>query len=376
MSEKVKIKYRTDEKRCNPEYTEYLEDKKFQLGEHEFTPHRNKNDNNIPVDDMLYEMVRFAIAYIQDKGTMISDNEYYNDHNDLNEWVRNYTSMTRSCINENINGWFKRYGLENLFYAINNFYNDNYGHRSYYYNHETMEKIQTSVRNGDYDVLLKDPIFSIISTKDDLQKITKSVNDYNNVVAENSEINNKLIEILKQLDEKIDENKILQEQKIKLEDIKQKQANIFKKRKDKYNTRHELSFVASWIVFICICGLIAWRAKMIIDRHASFVDGILPILPLTLSLSVAFYILRRSVYRNEILEIEYEHKEVHAEFYTSLLANDINEDDEEIKQFHRNVYLETLNHNPVENVMKKHKNDDEQTTKLLDKIIEILKIKV
>ena len=376
MSEKVKIKYRTDEKRCNPEYTEYLEDKKFQLGEHEFTPHRNKNDNTIPVDDMQYEMVRFAIAYIQDKGTMISDNEYYNDHNDLNEWVRNYTSMTRSCINENINGWFKRYGLENLFYAINNFYNDNYGHRSYYYNHETMEKIQTSVRNGDYDVLLKDPIFSIISTKDDLQKITKSVNDYNNVVAENSEINNKLIEILKQLDEKIDENKILQEQKIKLEDIKQKQANIFKKRKDKYNTRHKQSLGASWIVFICICGLIAWRAKMIIDRHASFVDGILPILPLTLSLSVAFYILRRSVYRNEILEIEYEHKEVHAEFYTSLLANDINEDDEEIKQFHRNVYLETLNHNPVENVMKKHKNDDEQTTKLLDKIIEILKIKV
>ena len=114
---------------------------------------------------------------------------------------------------------------------------------------------------------------------------------------------------------------------------------------------------------------------MIIFCHASFVDGILPILPLTLSLSVAFYILRRSVYRNEILEIEYEHKEVHAEFYTSLLANDINKDDEEIKQFHRNVYLETLNHNPVENLMKKHKNDDEQTTKLLDKIIEILKIK-
>ena len=115
------------------------------------------------------------------------------------------------------------------------------------------------------------------------------------------------------------------------------------------------------------------RAKTIIDGRASFVDGVLPILPLTLSLSVAFYILRRSVYRNEILEIEYEHKEVHAEFYTSLLANDINKDDEEIKQFHRNVYLETLNHNPVENVMKKHKNDDEQTTKLLDKIIEILK---
>ena len=374
MSEKVKIKYRTDEKRCNPEYTEYLEDKKFQLGEHEFTPHRNKNDNNIPVDDMLYEMVRFAIAYIQDKGTMISNNEYNNNHNNLNEWVRNYKSMTRSFINENTNGWFKRYGLENLFYAINNLHKDSYGNYKCYYNHETMEKIQTSVRNGDYDVLLKE--FPVRTTKVELEKITKSVNDYNNVVAEKSEISNKLIEILKKLDEKIDENKILQEQKIKLEDIKQKQADIFKKRKEKYNTRCKQSLGVSWAEFICICGLIAWRAKMIIDRHASFVDGILPILPLTLSLSVAFYILRRSVYRNEILEIEYEHKEVHAEFYTSLLANDINKDDEEIKQFHRNVYLETLNHNPVENVMKKHKNDDEQTTKLLDKIIEILKIKV
>ena len=382
MSEKVKIKYRTDKKRCNPEYTEYLEDKKFQLGEHELTPHRNKNDNNIPVDDILYEMVRFAIAYIQDKDTMISyndneyhnihNNEYHNNHNNLNEQINNYKSKTRSLIDENINGLFKRYGLENLFYAINNFYNDNYGHRSYYYNHETIEKIQTSVRNGDYDVLLKE--FPVATTKVELEKITKAVNNHNNVVAENSEINNKLIETLKKLDEKIDENKILQEQKIKLEDIKQKQANIFKNRKEKYNTRCKQSLAVSWIVFICICGLIALRAKTIIDGRASFVDGVLPILPLTLSLSVAFYILRRSVYRNEILEIEYEHKEVHAEFYTSLLANDINKDDEEIKQFHRNVYLETLNHNPVENVMKKHKNDDEQTTKLLDKIIEILKI--
>ena len=374
MSEKVKIKYRTDKKRCNPEYTEYLEDQKFQLGEHEFTPHRNKNDNNIPVDDILYEAVRFAIAYIQDEGTMISYNEYHNNHDNLNEWIGNYKSMTRSCINENINGWFKRYGLENLFYAINNFYNDNYGHRSYYYNHETMEKIQKSVRNGDYDVLLKE--FPVATTKVELEKITKAVNGYNNVVAEKSEISNKLIEILKKLDEKIDENKILQEQKIKLEAIKQKQADIFRQRKAKYSRIKNIASSYSWFVFFTIIIIITRRTGFLLATNPNIdLHSILSLLPLTLPFFTVFYILRRTVYRNEILEIEYEHKEVHAEFYTSLLANDINKDDEEIKQFHRNVYLETLNHNPVENVMKKHKNDDEQTTKLLDKIIEILKIK-
>ena len=211
MSEKVKIKYRTDKTRCNPEYTEYLEDKKFQLGEHEFTPHRNKNDNNIPVDDILYEAVRFAIAYIQDEDTTIFENVYRNDSHDSTEQCKNYKIMIAKNIINNSSidkSFFKKYGLENLFYAINNFYNDNYGHRSYYYNHETMEKIQTSVRNGDYDVLLKE--FPVATTKVELEKITKAVNGYNNVVAEKSEISNKLIEILKKLEEKIDENKILQ----------------------------------------------------------------------------------------------------------------------------------------------------------------------
>ena len=367
MSERVKIKYRTDKKRCNPEYTEYLEDKKFQLGEHEFTPHRNKNDNNIPVDDMQYEMVRFAIAYIQDKDTIQENACYVNKSHDNNYWVKEYRQ--KAAKSNACHDICRKFGLKNICQCLTlNLYGN------FEYVQEELKEVQNAVRNGDYDVLLKE--FPVATTKVELEKITKAVNNHNNVVAENSEINNKLTEILKKLDEKNDENKILQEQKIKLEDIKQKQANIFKKRKDKYNTRHKQSLGASWIVFICICGLIVWRAIMIIFCNASFVDGVLPILPLTLSLSVAFYILRRSVYRNEILEIEYEHKEVHAEFYTSLLANDINEDDEEIKQFHRNVYLETLNHNPVENVMKKHKNDDEQTTKLLDKIIEILKIKV
>ena len=367
MSEKVKIKYRTDKKRCNPEYTEYLEDKKFQLGEHEFTPHRNKNDNTIPVDDMQYEMVRFAIAYIQDKDTIQENACYVNKSHDNNYWVKEYRQ--KAAKSNACHDICRKFGLKNICQCLTlNWYGN------FKYVQEELKEVQNAVRNGDYDVLLKE--FPVATTKVELEKITKAVNGYNNVVAEKSEISNKLIEILKKLDEKIDENKILQEQKIKLEDIKQKQADIFRQRKAKYSRIKNIASSYSWFVFLTIIIIITRRTGFLSTTNPNIdLHSILSLLPLTLPFFTVFYILRRTVYRNEILEIEYEHKEVHAEFYTSLLANDINKDDEEIKQFHRNVYLETLNHNPVENVMKKHKNDDEQTTKLLDKIIEILKTK-
>ena len=96
MSEKVKIKYRTDKKRCNPEYTEYLEDQKFQLGEHEFTPHKNKYDSNIPVDDFDYEMLRFIIAYIKDNEiTSIK----LNHSNGVNLYVSRILYYCRECNN-------------------------------------------------------------------------------------------------------------------------------------------------------------------------------------------------------------------------------------------------------------------------------------
>ena len=217
---------------------------------------------------------------------------------------------------------------------------------------------------------------SIDEKQKQLNRILDSVNDYNNVVSENSKINRQLIEINKKLEETIDENAKQKETIEKLKQIKQQQADIFRRRKEQYKKAKNWASRFSWLVFCAIIGIIIWRIVCYLSyKDNSIINYILPILPLTLPLSVVFYILRRTVYRNEILEIEYEHKETHAEFYSSLLADDINKNDEEIKQFHRNVYIETLQHNPVENVMKKHKNDQEQTTKLLEKIIELLKLR-
>ena len=161
--EKSKIKYRTLKQLCDPKCTEYLEDQKFQLGEHEFTPHYNRLGRNIPVDDGDYELLRFMIAYIQDKDTVIENNHY--DHDDTNKFIQEKLNTLSDLIykidnnNNNIADFFENcFRKYNTLNSLVKCYIEEMPSVRFgcHYNTNVLKQIQASVRNGNYDILLKE----------------------------------------------------------------------------------------------------------------------------------------------------------------------------------------------------------------------------